>query len=184
MPSTTFTGQATGGANLIPSTSFGNQFTGGVNIMPQQTTGVYGGILQPAMGSAQTGGFGTMPQNSFNMGSQMSGQRTGGMVAPYLAPTQTGGFQPQSQFGLGLQRTGGLNSYPQTSFSTGGPMQQPLGAVNTGGINQLNGMFQNTSISQPTLQSQPTGFGFGNGPQPYQKQANLHNASADNPFGF
>lgn len=75
---------------------------------------------------------------------------------------------------------------PQTSF------QQPETSF---GVNQLTGMMASTSLAlQPAQQSnqplmaQPTGLGFGNGPQlPAQKtgrQANLANATPDNPFGF
>lgn len=83
--------------------------------------------------------------------------------------------QPQTSF-----------QQPQTSF------QQPETSF---GVNQLTGMMASTSLAlQPAQQSnqplmaQPTGLGFGNGPQlPAQKtgrQANLANATPDNPFGF
>ncbi|SCU92788.1 LAME_0F01486g1_1 [Lachancea meyersii CBS 8951] len=175
MPTTTFNNQMTGGGNMMPPNTFGRQITGGMNTSLNNSFGM-GGVTN--MGQHLTGGF---PQSAFNA------QRTGGQQQMGQVPlpmNATGGFQPQSQFGLGLQRTGGVSSLPQTSFNTGGPMQQPLGNSLTGGMNQLNNMFQNASISQPALQSQPTGFGFGNGPEPQQRQANLYNASADNPFGF
>ncbi|SCW01015.1 LAFE_0D03202g1_1 [Lachancea fermentati] len=179
MPQTSFMSQITGGANMMPQTSFGNQMTGGANMMPQSTfnTQITGG---PAN---------VLPQNTFGLqqtGGPVGMQRTGGGVplqSMSLGSVSTGGFQPQSQFGLNIQRTGGLSSLPQTSFSTGGPLQSLNGST-TGGMNQMTNMFQNTSISQPALQSQPTGFGFGNGPQAQGKQANLFNATADNPFGF
>ena len=90
-----------------------------------------------------------------------------------LSQTTTGGFQPQSSFGINLQRTGGMNTAPQTSFN------------NQGGVNQVTNSFQNMNLSQQPLQNQPTGFGFGNGPQAQQqRQANIFNASSSNPFGF
>ncbi|SCV00548.1 LANO_0F07426g1_1 [Lachancea nothofagi CBS 11611] len=181
MPATSFGNQMTGGANMMPTNSFQRQVTGGLPTYPQTTFGMPNQLNGNfGMGTHSTGGVGMMPQNSFNV------QRTGGMQPlpqPSMTMHQTGGFQPQSQFGLGMQRTGGV-SLPQTSFNTGGAMQQPLGNSLTGGISQLNSGFQNMSVSQPALQSQPTGFGFGNGPQPQQKHANMYNASADNPFGF
>lgn len=146
---------------MMPQASFGNQMTGGFT--QQATTG------GPIMPLQRTGGAMSLPQTSF--GAQA-----------------TGGFQPQSQFGLTLQKTGGVTPLPQTSFSTGGPLQQPINNFNTN-ANGLTNMLQNTSISQQPLQpqqlqSQPTGFGFGNGPAQQPKQANLYNATADNPFGF
>ncbi|GMM56489.1 cytoskeletal protein-binding protein [Maudiozyma humilis] len=170
MPQTSFAAQMTGGA--MPQTSFGAQMTGGA--MPQmgfgnQMTG--GAMPQVGFGNQMTGG--AMPQSTF--GNQMTGgampqstfgnQMTGGAMMPMQ---RTGGFQPQSQFGMTLQRTGGAMP------------------INTGVNNITQGM-QNTSISQPQqLQTQPTGFGFGNGPQANQqgRQANIFNASAANPFGF
>ena len=156
LPQTSFGAQMTGGA--MPQTSFGAQMTGGA--MPQmgfgnQMTG--GAMPQNTFGNQMTGG--AMPQNTF--GSQM----TGGATMPMQ---RTGGFQPQSQFGMTLQRTGGVMP------------------INTG-VNNITQGLQNTSISQPQqLQTQPTGFGFGNGPQANQqgRQANIFNASAANPFGF
>ncbi|SCU93755.1 LADA_0G04742g1_1 [Lachancea dasiensis] len=178
MPQSTFGNQMTGGANIMPVNSFANQYTGSVNPAPQHPSTDPNSMFGN-MGPHTTGGMGIMPQNSFNI------QRTGGMHQLPPQPNQTANFQPQSQFGMHLQRTGGA-SLPPISFNTGGAMQQqqPLSNVLTGGVNQLNNMFQNSSISQPALQSQPTGFGFGNGPQPQQRQANLYNASTDNPFGF
>ncbi|KAG0669513.1 cytoskeletal protein binding protein [Maudiozyma exigua] len=204
MPNTTFMNPAlTGGA--MPQTSFMNPaLTGGMNTMvnPALTGGMNpaltGGMntmvnpaltggMNPMMNPALTGG--AMPQTSF--GNQMTGgampqagfgsQRTGGAMMPQTSfgapvlqqantmPMQiTGGFQPQSQFGMTLQRTGGV---------------MPI----NNGINNITQGLQNTTISQPQqLQTQPTGFGFGNGPQQTQqgRQANIFNASAANPFGF
>ncbi|SCU84566.1 LAFA_0D10682g1_1 [Lachancea sp. 'fantastica'] len=185
-----FSNNFTGGPALAPATTFGNQMTGGGNMMPPTSFGSHttGGMQNSFNGSMSTGGannFGQnmtgLPQNTFSV------QRTGGFQAagqPSLPTNPTGGFQPQSQFGMGLQRTGGVSSLPQTSFTTGSALQPPLGNSFTGGMNQLNNAFQNTSISQPVLQSQPTGFGFGNGPQTQQRAANMYNATADNPFGF
>ncbi|CEP60484.1 cytoskeletal protein-binding protein SLA1 LALA0_S01e11958g [Lachancea lanzarotensis] len=180
-----FPNNLTGGPALMPPTSFGNQMTGGGNFIPPTSFGsqVTGGMQNP-MGYGGSNNLGQnitgIPQNTFN------DHRTGGfqMTGQPLSNNFTGGFQPQSQFGIGLQRTGGVSSLPQTSFNTGAASQPPLGNSFTGGMNQLNNTFQNTSISQPVLQSQPTGFGFGNGPQSQQRTANMYNATSDNPFGF
>ena len=209
LPQTSFGNQMTGGANMMPQTSFGGQITGGANMMAQpsfgnQMTGGANMMPQTSFGNQMTGGANMMPQASF--GNQMTGgftqqattggpimplQRTGGAMSltqTSFGAQATGGFQPQSQFGLTLQKTGGVTPLPQTSFSTGGPLQQPINNFNTN-ANGLTNMLQNTSISQQPLQpqqlqSQPTGFGFGNGPAQQPKQANLYNATADNPFGF
>ncbi|SMN20969.1 similar to Saccharomyces cerevisiae YBL007C SLA1 Cytoskeletal protein binding protein required for assembly of the cortical actin cytoskeleton [Maudiozyma saulgeensis] len=169
----------TGGMNPMMNPAL----TGGMN--PMMNPALTGG-MNPIMNPALTGG--AIPQTSF--GNQMSGgampqtgfgnQLTGGAMMPqtsFGAPIQqtntvpmqiTGGFQPQSQFGMTLQRTGGV------------------APINTG-VNTITQGMQNTTISQPQqLQTQPTGFGFGNGPQQTQqgRQANIFNASAANPFGF
>ncbi|KAK5782462.1 cytoskeletal protein-binding protein SLA1 PWA37_000604 [Arxiozyma heterogenica] len=173
VPQTSFGNQITGGTNIIPTTSFINQMTGGANVMP--TTG---------FGNQLTGGANIMPQTS------LAGMQTTGDAMPLQ---RTGGFQPQSKFGIALQQTGGLAPLSQNQW-TGGVMQQPQFVNNQ--IGSLAQGLQKTSISQtptiatqqPMLQTQPTGFGFGNGPQlsqqPQQRQANIMNASAANPFGF
>ncbi|CCD22490.1 cytoskeletal protein-binding protein SLA1 NDAI_0A03330 [Naumovozyma dairenensis CBS 421] len=221
LPTTTFMNPAfTGGA--IPQTSFGTQIMG--NTLQQTSLGgqVTGGAMpQTSFGNQLTGGVSGLPQTSFvgtqSTGNLMTQQRTGGFATlpqTTFGAQITGGFQPQSQFGLTLQRTGGASFLPQNQF-TGGPQMmntggvfqqsQPMNTFNTGGAMQLpntNGItqgMQNTFISQPSqqipLQTQPTGFGFGNGPQQtaqssqmpqsqQPRQANLFNATADNPFGF
>lgn len=194
-PQTTFGNQFTGGVNMQPPTSFGTQRTGGMNINPQNTFGTQftgGASMQPqtSFGMQFTGATNIQPQTTFgnqmtggiNMQPQMSfgNQLTGGAIpqTSFGVQQRTGGFQPQSSFGLELQRTGGMVSQPQTSFN------------NLGGINQLSTSLQGMSLSQQPLQpqplqNQPTGFGFGNGPQAQeQRQANIFNATADNPFGF
>lgn len=196
----------TGGANIIPQATFSN-VTGGANIMPQATfsnvtgganmtpnafgnnlTGIGGGMPQTSFGSQVTVGF---PQTSFN-GPQITGgfvnngQLTGNMPAVQSQPQMTGGFQPNLQFGT--QNTGGaFNQY------NGQAMSSVPNTLNMG-VNGITQGLQNTSISQTPLQTQPTGFGFGNGPQlqpqlqqqqqQQSRQANLFNATADNPFGF
>ena len=208
MPNTTFINPALSGG-AMPQTSFMNPaLTGGMNTMinsaltggmnPMVNPALTGG-MNPMINPALTGGMnpmmnpaltgGAIPQTSF--GNQMTGgampqtgfgnQMTGGAMMPQTSfgapvvqqtntmPMQvTGGFQPQSQFGMTLQRTGGVMS------------------INNG-VNNITQGLQNTAISQPQqLQTQPTGFGFGNGPQQTQqgRQANIFNASAANPFGF
>lgn len=179
LPQTSFANQLTGGANMIPQTTFANNMTGGMNMMPQTSfsNNLTGGAMmlpQTSFANQMTSGI---PQTSFtaqqNTGGLMSMQRTGGIPnfpQAQSAPQLTGG----AQFATGL---------PQNQF-TGQPMQQFPDTYNTG-VNNVTQGLQNTFISQPPLQTQPTGFGFGNGPQQQQsRQANLFNATADNPFGF
>lgn len=194
MPQYNATANITGGANLLPQTSFANQLTGGANTIPQTTfannlTGGMNMMPQTSFSNNLTGGA-MLPQTSF------ANQMTGGLPqTSFNAQQNTGGFMP-------MQRTGGIPNFPQAQpapqltggaqFATGLPqnqftgqqMQQYPNTYNTGVNNVTQGM-QNTFISQPALQTQPTGFGFGNGPQQQQsRQANLFNATADNPFGF
>ncbi|KAL6937471.1 hypothetical protein ACO0RG_003981 [Hanseniaspora osmophila] len=180
--------QMTGGA--MPQNTFGQpQITGGA--MPQNTFGqpqMTGGAMpQNTFGQPQMTG-GAMPQNTFGQPAFTGGampQNTFGqpqMTGSILPQQTTNGFIPQSTFGMTLQKTGGVAPLPQTSFNS---FNQPQ-------TNSLNSAMQNMNIynHQQPLQNQPTGFGFGNGPQqqPMQQQqtgrANLFNASADNPFGF
>ncbi|KAL3231691.1 Actin cytoskeleton-regulatory complex protein SLA1 [Nakaseomyces bracarensis] len=210
MPQTSFGAQITGGA--MPQTSFGTQPM--ASSMPPNTFGLQstGGVI-PNMGSQVTGGF--QPQSQFGMQLQRTGglptnQFTGGAMQPMQQPMSqfTGGAmqpmqQPMNQFTGGAmqpmqppmnQFTGGAMQQPINQF-TGNAMQQPvvpaMGAFNNGVQNITQGM-QSTFITQPQqqqppLQNQPTGFGFGNGPQQaqsQQRQANLFNATASNPFGF
>lgn len=184
MPQTSFGGpNITGGTNMLPQTSFGTNITGGANMMPQTSFG----------GANMTGGANTMPQTSFG-GPQMAGGFQQNSYNNPGAPMQmqaTNGFAGLAQQG---QTPGGFQqnnqAVSQNQF-TGGPMQQPF--TNTSfnaGIDSATQGMQDMSFSQTPLQSQPTGFGFGNGPQQSQqttqqpKQANLFNATADNPFGF
>ena len=106
-----------------------------------------------------------------------------------VQPIQTG-YQP---FQPSLQATGQM---PQTSFQQAPATSFQQAPQTSFGVNQLTGMMANASLTgQPAqlqttqpLMAQPTGLGFGNGPQlPVQKtgrQANLANATPDNPFGF
>ncbi|SCU87507.1 LAMI_0D06326g1_1 [Lachancea mirantina] len=173
VPQTSFNSQISNVTGNYPLNTFGSQMTGGANYGNALNTHATGGMAQ--------GNFNAY--GPINTGIQMTG---GGNPSLMLGGQQTGGFQPQSQFGLNLQRTGGMNtSFPQTSFNYNSQVPaNTLGNNLTGGVNQINNMMQNTSLSQAPLQTQPTGFGFGNGPQPQGRQANLYNASADNPFGF
>ncbi|CCF59885.1 hypothetical protein KAFR_0I01040 [Kazachstania africana CBS 2517] len=202
IPQTSFSNQLTGGANMIPQTTFVNQLTGGANMMPQtsfsnQLTGGIASMPQTNFGNQLTSASTLPPQTSFGAAQTpgiMQLQGTGGpamMATSTLTGQQNTGFQPQSQFGMNLQRTGGAIPLPQNQ-STGNAMLQQQQPNLNNGVNTINQGLQNTFISQPVqqqaLQNQPTGFGFGNGPQqqvPAQaRQANILNASADNPFGF
>ncbi|AAS54660.2 AGR170Cp [Eremothecium gossypii ATCC 10895] len=179
--------QLTGGMAMAgPQTSFGmpamNQtFTGGVpGVMPQTSFGM--AQMNPGSSSGmiplqRTGGMpGVLPQNSFG-NAPINQALTGGlsmgtlpMQTTFGAPQQMTGFQQNPM--MGMQNTSGMTSFPNTSFGTAN-------------INQLSNNMQGMSLNQQQvpLQNQPTGFGFGNGPQ-QQKQANIYNASAANPFGF
>lgn len=160
----------TGG--FMPQSSFGMQMTGGI---PQTSFG----MPQTSFGNAaMTGG---MPQTSF-----VNPALTGGLPQTSFGnPAMTGGFQ--QPFGNAPMNGG----FPQASFGQqpmNGGYQQPIQQqAQFGGMNpSMTGGFPQTSFGQPQqqnvpLQSQPTGFGFGNGTG---KQANLANATADNPFGF
>ncbi|OBA25752.1 hypothetical protein HANVADRAFT_41561 [Hanseniaspora valbyensis NRRL Y-1626] len=209
MPQTSFgQPQMTGG--FVPQTSFGqpqlNQFTGGFQQQqqPQQTSfgqpqlNQFSGNLQQQQSQLNqfTGGFQQQQPQQTSFGQPQLNQFTGGLqqqqqpqiTGGYLPQTSfsqpqlTGGFIPQSTFGMTLQKTGGISPMPQTSFG-GNPQNAPNLAQmqNNSNMNIYNN-------SQPQLQQQPTGFGFGNAPamQPQQtnQQANLNNASASNPFGF
>ncbi|CCE65293.1 hypothetical protein TPHA_0K01600 [Tetrapisispora phaffii CBS 4417] len=166
--------------SMMPQTSFGApQLTGGMMPMQNQLTG--GMMPRTSFGAPQMTG-GMMPQTSFG-GAQLTGNMMQqpmmqqpmmqqSMMQQQMMNQATGGFQPKSQFGMELQKTGNAMN------------QLPVFNNNTSGITQ--GM-QNMSMQQPQvqpLQNQPTGFGFGNGPQQTSGQANLMNASASNPFGF
>ncbi|KAL6927875.1 hypothetical protein ACO0SA_004498 [Hanseniaspora valbyensis] len=176
-------------------TSFGqpqlNQFTGNLQQQQQPQLNQFTGNLQQPQQTQMTGGlpqtsFGQPQLNQFTGGlqQQQQPQITGGYLpqTSFSQPQLTGGFIPQSTFGMTLQKTGGISPMPQTSFG-GTPQNAPNLAQmqNNSNMNIYN-------QSQPQLQQQPTGFGFGNAPamQPQQtnQQANLNNASASNPFGF
>lgn len=170
MPQTTFGAPAT----TVPSTTFGAPLSTGQ--LPQTTFG-----MQPTAPVASVG----LPQTSFNTAVQPA--------TNVIIPQQrTGGFQPHSQFGMALQRTGGMavTAPSLTGGAMTGQLQPGLPAATTfnTGVGGITTGLQNTFITQPQqLQTQPTGFGFGNGPQVAQqpiKQANIFNATADNPFGF
>ncbi|ODQ45166.1 hypothetical protein PICMEDRAFT_17656 [Pichia membranifaciens NRRL Y-2026] len=178
----------------FPQTSFGNPaMTGG---LPQSSFG------NPMMNPAITGG---LPQNSFG-NPMMNPAFTGGLQqAQYGNGMMTGGLPPNS-FGNGMMNpalTGAMggNGLPQTSFGNNNGMMNPAltgglpptsfgnGMMNpayTGGLPPTSFGGAPNNGSQPVLQSQPTGFGFGNSivPASTGKQANLANATADNPFGF
>ncbi|KAG0662452.1 cytoskeletal protein binding protein [Monosporozyma unispora] len=191
MPQTSFVNQLTGGANIIPQTSFNNPIA---TTLPQTS---FGGMQTTggAMPLQRTGGF--QPQSQFGL----TLQKTGG-IAPLPQTQLTGGVMQQPQLMGQNQFTGGAMQQPQM-------MAQPQ-MINNGVTGITQGV-QNTFISQPQmvqpqqqammqpqmtqpqqpmLQTQPTGFGFGNGPQQLQQpqqqqgQANIMNASVSNPFGF
>ncbi|AGO14027.1 AaceriAGR170Cp [[Ashbya] aceris (nom. inval.)] len=179
--------QITGGMPMAgPQTSFAmpamNQtYTGGVpGVMPQTSFGM--AQMNPGSSSGmvplqRTGGMpGVLPQTSF-ANAPINQALTGGMPMGTL-PTQTtfGAQQQMTGFQqnpvMGMQNTSGMTTFPNTTFGTAN-------------INQLSNNMQGMNLNQQQvpLQNQPTGFGFGNGPQ-QQKQANIYNASAANPFGF
>ena len=171
------TGQQTG---ILPVTTFGQQPTG-VLPLPQTTFGQPPATLvklQPTGVTIQKTG----PMQTQSMQTGFQSMQTG-FQPMQTQPMQTG-FQPMQTQPMQMPQTS--FQQPQTSF------QQPQTSF---GVNQLTGMMASTSLaSQPVQQSnqplmaQPTGLGFGNGPQlPAQKtgrQANLANTTPDNPFGF
>lgn len=190
LPQTSFGAQLTGGAMQLPQTSFGTQMAGGAMQLPQTSFAqMTGGAMQMnqftggAMPMNQLTG-GAMPMNQLTGGAMQMNQLTGGAMqmnqltgGAMQMPSNTfnqqpqtsfvgqtvGGFQPKSQFGLNLQRTGGLVNGVTTTVTT-------------------TSTYQNNGMSQP-LQTQPTGMGFGNAPQTDQN-ANVQNASVNNPFGL
>ncbi|QLL32924.1 hypothetical protein HG536_0D04460 [Torulaspora globosa] len=211
------TGNMTGGMNMLPQTTFGTQITGGANMMPQVNP-----AIQPSFPSFAGNGMmsqNSFPNNNMTTGANFVPGTN--VPANYAVPqtsfgSQTVGNAPQTSFGgaqltggiMPMQRIGGLPITQQFPQMTGGFQQngqlniqgaqytgQPLSQFSNGfnsGLNNITQGLQNASLSQQPLQTQPTGFGFGNGPeqqgqqQPQQqsRQANLFNATADNPFGF
>ncbi|CCH47086.1 Actin cytoskeleton-regulatory complex protein [Wickerhamomyces ciferrii] len=193
--------QPTGGFQSQPSTGFTTPFsqpTGGFNT--QQT-----GFGQPSFNQAQPSGF-----NSLSSPPTFNRQQTG-FGQPQFGAQQPFGQQPfnqqLNQMTNSFQNTslqnpspfGQPQPQPQPSFG-GFPPQQPQPQPSFGGFQQQQpttsfGGFQQQSQPLQPLESQPTGFGFGNsggfgqqqqplGAQATGKRANLANASADNPFGF
>lgn len=213
------TGQPTGGFN---GTSFNNfQPTGGFQQQPQPTSF----NQQPTFSQQPTGFNGQSPfggqTTGFNGQTPFSGQPTGfnSISSPptFNNPQQTFGQQPQ----FNQQMNQLTNSFQNASIQSPSPFQQqqpttsfyqnPQQTQSFGGFQpqqQQQPFYQNNAQSfggfqpqaQPLqpLESQPTGFGFGNsapntsfGQQPLgaqmtgaSKRANLANATADNPFGF
>ncbi|QPG75481.1 hypothetical protein FOA43_002836 [Brettanomyces nanus] len=205
MPTTTFSTQSTGGLVQLQSTGVRIQKTGptipsqlvpaatAVTSFPamqpthtgfQPTQQMYTGMQSPPAQQMYTGMPSAQPTQQMYTGAPPSQPMYTGFQAPvqqlYSSNAQPG-IQP------GIQQT----SLPPITFGTSATAQ-PLTSF---GVPQLTGMMANTSLngqSQPqqqqTLMSQPTGMGFGNGPdlrsQPTGHQANLANATPDNPFGF
>lgn len=190
------TGQQTGGFNNF-------QQTGG--FAPQQTSF----SQQPTFGQQATG-FNGQP----NFGQQPSGfngQATGfnSISSPPTFNTQQQ-QQPFAQQPFNQQLGQMTNSFQNTSLQSSSPFpyQNPQQTQSFGGFQPQQSFYQNNATqsfggfqpqSQPLapLESQPTGFGFGNsnapttsfgqqplGAQATGKRANLQNATADNPFGF
>jgi len=219
------TGQPTGGFG----TPFNNfQPTG--SLQPQQTS--FNQPQQPMFSQQPTGfnsqptGFGGAPTTSF--GSQQptgfNGQATGfnSISSPptFNTQQQTPFGQPQfnqqmNQMTNAFQNTSlqsqspfpqqSMYQNPQQAQSFGGyqpPMQQQQQPFYQNTQPQLFGGFQPQPQPLQPLESQPTGFGFGNSNAPttsfgQQQQplgsqmtgatgqrANLANATAENPFGF
>lgn len=223
MQQTGLGGQRTGG--FQPQSQFGlqqtGQQTGGFNnfqptggFQPQQTSFSQQPTFnqQPTFGQQATGfngqaNFGQQP-SGFN------GQATGfnSISSPPTFNTQQQ-QQPFNQQGFNQQLGQMNNSFQNTSLQSPSPFQyqNPQQTQSFGGFQpqQQQPFYQNNATqsfggfqpqSQPLapLESQPTGFGFGNsnapttsfgqqqplGAQATGKRANLQNATADNPFGF
>ncbi|KAK6201102.1 SH3 domain protein [Scheffersomyces amazonensis] len=212
LPPTTFgqvPAQRTGG--FVPQSAFGQQITGG--FVQQQTTS----FGNPPISQAPTSfGFGQAPpqpiaSNPFGFGQPQPQPQPQPQFQQQQQP------QPQAAFATGFGQPQPqptfVNGFGQPSYQTGfnqfpaQQTQQP--GFNQPDVNQLNNMFQQTSINpaqaqfpntsfgqQPQfegfggqpLQNQPTGVGFGNAPLQSQqtggRRANLSAATPDNPFGF
>lgn len=152
------------GTMTMPQTTFGQQpmFTQVTGGLPQQITGglpqqITGGLPQQITGGAP-------PPTSFG---QFSVQQTGPLI-----PTQRTGptpQMPQTSFGQMPQNTFQPQStfqpqntfQPQSSFGQSMVQQNTFGQSNfNNNMNQMTGMFQNTSISQQPSFGQPqTSFG-------------------------
>lgn len=170
---------------IPPTTTFGSQITGGFQPQPfpqasfnGQATGGFG---QPAGGFAQasfgqpTGGY---PQQQQQQQPQFGGSNMNQLTNMFQ---NTGLASPGPTFSQQPQQ------FPQASFGQQQQQQQPFFGQQPA-FGQQN-QFPNTTFGQQQpLQSQPTGLGFGNGPQGLQSQptgrANLQAATPDNPFGF
>ncbi|ODV85243.1 hypothetical protein CANARDRAFT_28517 [[Candida] arabinofermentans NRRL YB-2248] len=172
------------GQQQQPITSFGQPQP--QTIIPlQQPTGVQLNSMFPSMQPTMKTGGGFIPQQQ--------------MQQPIM---KTGGFIPQSNFGTAMM-TGGLQQQqqqPMTSFGVSNPMNsfggmgqqtgttpmtsfgggQPTGGY---GMNQLNNMFQQTSISQPQPQPQQTGFMNMNTGYQQQQQQQPQQQQQMNGFG-
>lgn len=150
-----------------------------------QATGPFQGSTVQQIPTTTFGNQFQIPQQTFQPVAQQQPEPFGSIAQPFPSSNPTGNqfnslmqnqasatMPSQSQFMSRTQPTGqfqGLQnqqpSYPQTSFGQIAPQQ----------------------VSQIPLQSQATGFGFGNQAhsQPQtQQRANLTMASANNPFGL
>ncbi|VEU21134.1 DEKNAAC102064 [Brettanomyces naardenensis] len=212
VPNTTFGQQRTGGASMVmplstgaapamPTTTFGAPTGGLIQLQPTGVTIQKTGLIQqqqqqqpsflPMQPTMRTGGL--MPtqfsqpiqpiQSQFTQ--QQFAQPLQQQVPQMAAQPQL--TQPQFAQPQFTQPQFAQPQYTQPQF-TQPQVPQPAQMPNTTfGVNQLTGMMANTSLNQP-LMSQPTGLGFGNGPeltvQPTGHRANLASATPDNPFGF
>lgn len=184
------TGNTLNNQGAFPQTTFGmtdmsQALTGGTMTMQPiiaQTTFVSQPILQ------NQGSFDNSQVNQAFTGGMLPLQRTGGLTLSQSIPETTFGFMPTEQSMTGYSRGNMQNTLLQSQphFSIGTQANENTNSLQTSfGSNDLEtNSFQNINMHQASLQNQPTGFGFGNGPQVMKRQANLYNASAANPFGF
>ncbi|KAG7194640.1 cytoskeletal protein binding protein [Scheffersomyces spartinae] len=206
LPQTSFgQPQLTGG---LPQTSFGQpQVTGGFSQSSFGQPQVTGGLPQTSFGQPQFNGG--LPQTSLGQPNVTGGLSQASFGQPQGYP-QTSFGQP-TNFGqpTGFSQPTGFGQPPVNAFGQPSYASSPVGATFgqqslafNNGMDQMTSMFQNTSLSngpqqqmpqasfgqENTLQSQPTGFGFGNTPLQSQatgqRKANLQNATPDNPWGF
>lgn len=147
------------GMNQLGASQFGGAGQNNFTQTGQLGQGTYGQLAAPSMG--QNAFTGATPQFA-NPGNQLN------QYSQFGAQPNPGAFGGQTF--AGQQSAGGpLSTFPQG-------LAQALPQASTP-----------TPMGQIPLQSQPTGFGFGNQPMQAQntgKRANINAASVSNPFGF
>ncbi|GMM37261.1 cytoskeletal protein-binding protein [Saccharomycopsis crataegensis] len=159
----------------FPQTSFGNQMNSMTNMF--QNTSLTGQQQQQQpSGVASLNMLHNMQAQQQHQQQLQQAQMTGAQLFQnQFAPSQTGFGGPQTSFGqpltsFGQPTTTSFGAQPPTSFGVGGVQTASQQAftnslmgneVNNGSSTGNNNIFGNNG---QMLTSQPTGFGFGNGP--------------------